>query len=309
MNTINRRQALTAAAIPIFASSVQAKVTDKKSTFGFCLNTSTIRGQKLPVEEEAKLAAKAGYNGFEPWIFELDAYSRSGKSLKDLGKLFADLGLQVPSAIGFAKWIAEDEKVRKAGLEEAKRDMDKLQQIGGQRMAAPPIGATDVSGMDMLKIAERFRVLVELGEQMGIIPECEHWGHSKTLSRLGEVTLVAMESKRPKAVLLPDIFHLFKGGSDFEGLKMLRGESIGIFHMNDYPKDLPRERIKDADRIFPGDGIAPLNTVLKTLHQIGYQGFLSLELFNPEYYKRDAFQVIKTGLEKMKEQVAKSEVS
>lgn len=90
---------------------------------------------------------------------------------------------------------------------------------------------------------------------------------------------------------------------------MLRGESIGIFHMNDYPKDLPRERIKDADRIFPGDGIAPLNTVLKTLHQIGYQGFLSLELFNPEYYKRDAFQVIKTGLEKMKEQVAKSEVS
>lgn len=198
MNTINRRQALTAAAIPIFASSVQAKVTDKKSTFGFCLNTSTIRGQKLPVEEEAKLAAKAGYNGFEPWIFELDAYSRSGKSLKDLGKLFADLGLQVPSAIGFAKWIAEDEKVRKAGLEEAKRDMDKLQQIGGQRMAAPPIGATDVSGMDMLKIAERFRVLVELGEQMGIIPECEHWGHSKTLSRLGKSPLSLWNLNDPR---------------------------------------------------------------------------------------------------------------
>jgi sugar phosphate isomerase/epimerase len=303
---ITRRQILATATLPLLATTVHAQIPPKKEPFGYCLNTSTIRGQNLPVEEEAKLAAKAGYTGFEPWIRELDDYVKRGKSLKDLGKLFSDLGLQIPSSIGFAKWIVEDEKARQAGLDEAKRDMEKLQLIGGKRMAAPPIGATDLSGLDLLKIAERFRALAELGEKMNIQPECEHWGHSKTLRRLGEVALVAMESHHSKVCVLPDIFHLYKGGSDFDGLKLLKGSAIGIFHMNDYPKDFPRDKIKDADRIYPGDGIAPLTDVLKILREIGYEGFLSLELFNPTYYKQDAFQVIKTGLEKMKEQVAQS---
>ena len=38
--------------------------------------------------------------------------------------------------------------------------------------------------------------------------------------------------------------------------------------------------------------------MFRTLRDIGYRGMLSLELFNPEYYKRDAFEVVKTGLDK-----------
>jgi sugar phosphate isomerase/epimerase len=81
---------------------------------------------------------------------------------------------------------------------------------------------------------------------------------------------------------------------------MLQGKAIGIFHVNDYPKDKDRGVIKDADRVYPGDGIAPLNEILRTLRDIGYRGMLSLELFNPEYYKQDAFEVVKTGLAKTK---------
>ena len=305
--SITRREALAVAALPLVADGTSARMPAKPPASQFCLNTSTIRGQNLPVEREAELAAQAGYTGFEPWIRELDNYVKRGKSLKDLGKQLSDLGLQVPSSIGFAKWIVEDDKARQAGLDEAKRDMEKVQLIGGKRMAAPPSGATDVAGLDLLKIADRFRALLELGDSMGIQPECEVWGFSKTLKRLGEIALVAVESKHSKACLLPDIYHLYKGGSDFEGLKLLRGSAIGIFHLNDYPKDISCEKIKDADRVYPGDGIAPLTDVLKTLRQIGYEGFLSLELFNPTYYKQDALHVLKTGLEKMKDQVAKSE--
>jgi sugar phosphate isomerase/epimerase len=56
--------------------------------------------------------------------------------------------------------------------------------------------------------------------------------------------------------------------------------------------------IKDADRVFPGDGVAPLAETFRILRDIGYRGMLSLELFNPEYYKRDAFEVVRTGLDK-----------
>lgn len=307
--TPNRRDWLKATPLALGATlaagSATAKESDKQNPFQFCLNTSTIRGQKLGVEEEARIAAKAGYQGFEPWIGELDDYVKKGGSLKDLGKKIADLGLQVPSSIGFAEWIVDDEARRKKGLEEAKRNMEMVQTIGGKRLAAPPVGATNQTNLDLLAAADRYRALIEVGVKMGVTPEVEVWGFSKSLKRLGETVLVAMESLHPAACLLPDVYHLYKGGSDFAGLKLLRGSSIGIFHMNDYPK-IERGKIVDANRVYPGDGIAPFKEILKTLAEIGYRGMLSLELFNPEYWKQDAFLVAQTGLKKMQDVVQAS---
>ncbi|OYW33991.1 MAG: hypothetical protein B7Z51_00240 [Methyloversatilis sp. 12-65-5] len=42
--------------------------------FRYCLNTSTIREQKLGIVAEVELAAKVGYDGIEPWIRELDDF-------------------------------------------------------------------------------------------------------------------------------------------------------------------------------------------------------------------------------------------
>jgi sugar phosphate isomerase/epimerase len=70
--------------------------------------------------------------------------------------------------------------------------------------------------------------------------------------------------------------------------------------MNDYPADPPREKITDAHRVYPGDGVAPLVEMLRDLRRLGFSGFLSLELFNRDYWKQDALLVAKTGLAKMK---------
>jgi sugar phosphate isomerase/epimerase len=292
--------ALSTAAVAATAVNPTAKAADSTEPFGYSFNTSTIRGQKVPIDEEVKLAAKAGYNAIEPWIAELHAYVTKGGNLKDLGKLIGDQGLKVESSIGFARWIVDDDLERQKGLDEAKRDMEMVLAIGGQRIAAPPAGATEKPIAKLEVIADRYRKLAELGAQIGVIPEAEVWGFSKTMSRLAETVLIAMESGHPKACVLPDIYHLFKGGSGFESLHFLQGKAIGIFHVNDYPKDKDRATIKDADRVYPGDGVAPLKDVFRTLRDIGYRGMLSLELFNPDYYKQDAFEVVKTGLAKTK---------
>jgi len=210
------------------------------------------------------------------------------------------------SGIGFAKWIVDDDAQRAAGMEQAKGDMDKLRRIGCTRMAAPPTGATRQTDMNLFKAAERYRKLLEFGDQMGVLPQVEVWGFSKTMSRLGETTLVAIESGHPKASILPDVYHIYKGGSDFAGLNLLHGSAIQVFHMNDYPGDPPRPTIGDAHRVYPGDGVAPLNQILKTLDSNGFSGFLSLELFNRDYWKQPADQVVQTGLKKMKQAVAKA---
>jgi sugar phosphate isomerase/epimerase len=299
---LSRRDVLAMSTAAVAASALPSTspAADSAEPFGYCFNTSTVRGQKLPVEEIAKLASKAGYGGIEPWIMELQDYTKRGGSLKDLGKLLSDLGLSVESAIGFAKWIVDDDLERQKGLDEAKRDIEMVKTIGGKRLAAPPAGATDKHMADLRVVADRYRALAELGAKFDLVPEAEVWGFSKTMSQLGDAVCVAMESGHPKACVLPDIFHLYKGGSGYDSLKLISGKAIGIFHMNDYPKDKDRAFIKDADRVFPGDGVAPLADVFRTLRDSGYRGMLSLELFNPEYYKRDAYEVVKTGIDKMR---------
>jgi sugar phosphate isomerase/epimerase len=127
------------------------------ASFRYCFNTSTIRGQKLSLPEEIDIAARAGYHALEPWIGEIETYARQDGSLADLKKQISDLGLTVESAIGFAEWIVDDDARRTKGLEQARRDMDLVQQIGGKRIAAPPAGATDVSDIDYLPSAiERY---------------------------------------------------------------------------------------------------------------------------------------------------------
>jgi 2-keto-myo-inositol isomerase len=273
--------------------------------FTYCLNTATIRGQGLSIAEEVALAAKAGYGAIEPWINELERHVEYGGNLRDLGTRISDSGLRVASAIGFAEWIVEDEGQRKKGLERARRDMELVRQIGGSYIAAPPAGATKVE-IALLRAAERYRALLEIGTKIGVIPELELWGSSRTLSRLGETALVAIESGHPRACILADVFHLYKGGSDFGGLRLLSSAALPTLHFNDYPAKPPRTEITDAQRVYPGDGVAPLARVLRDLRESGCRCALSLELFNRDYWKQDALTVLRTGLERMRAAVRPS---
>lgn len=311
---IQRRQAIGAAAVSLLASggpnttlAAQAGPDPQASQrIRYCLNTSTIRGQKLPVPEQVDVAAKSGYDAIEPWMGDLHQYVGAGGSVGDLKKQIADAGMTVESAIGFAEWIVDDDARRAAGLENAKRDMDLIRSIGGTRIAAPPSGATQQSGLDLLEAAKRYRSLLELGDKLDVTPQVEVWGFSKSLSKLGETALVAIEARHPRACILPDVYHLYKGGSDFAALRMLSGQAVQVFHMNDYPADPPRDGIADKDRVYPGDGVAPLTAILRDLFSAGFGGVLSLELFNPHYWRQDPLVVAKTGLEKMKAAVARA---
>ncbi|HEX3314297.1 MAG TPA: sugar phosphate isomerase/epimerase family protein [Gemmataceae bacterium] len=288
------------AAVSVAAAQPAAEPARPRDPFMYCLNTSTIRGQNLPITEEVDIAARAGYQAIEPWINELERYVQQGGNLRDLARRIRDAGLVVPSAIGFMDWVVDDETRRRRGLEVARRAMDMVQQIGGRRLAAPPVGATDQTDLNLMRAAERYRALLEVGARIGVVPQCEVWGFSKALGRLGECVMVAVETGHPQACVLADVYHLHKGGSGFAGLHLLSGDALQIFHMNDYPAEPGRDAITDAHRVYPGDGVAPLRQMIRDLRRVGFQGVLSLELFNRDYWRQDALAVARTGLDKMR---------
>ena len=49
----------------------------------------------------------------------------------------------------------------------------------------------------------------------------------------------------------------------------------------------------------PGDGVGPLEEIERLALAQGYEGFVSLELFNPALWEQDPAEVAKIGLEKM----------
>ena len=280
--------------------STAAKPKKGKHNFTFCLNTSTIRKQNIGLMAEIETAAKAGFDGIEIWMNTLEQYVKGGGQLADVKKKSSDLGIVIEDSIGFAKWIVDDAAERAMAMEQLKREMDMLAQIGCKRIAAPPFGATTGSSIDLNKAAERFYKVVELGKEMGVLPQLELWGFSKNLHLFGETLFVASESGHPDAIILPDVYHLFRGGSPFEALSMIAGNKMQMFHMNDFPVGADKNTITDAMRVMPGDGAAPFKEILGILHQKNAPIVLSLEIFNEDVWKMDALAACQMGLEKMK---------
>ncbi len=279
---------------------------EKGQRIRYCLNMSTIqnKGQKIDVQEQIRIAAKAGYNGVELWLRDIQKFTEAGGKLGELRRQISDAGLTVDSAIAFGKWLVDDDTARKQGLEECGRDMEIIRELGGRRIAAPPTGMTDKPLMNLDVAGERYRALLEVGRARECTPQIEVWGHSTNCYSLKQVLYICAAAQHPDACILPDVYHLYKGGSDFSDLGLLAGPKVQCFHMNDYPATPPRKEIKDEHRVYPGDGIAPLKSILKTMIDSGFAGALSLELFNREYWQQDPQAVASTGLAKMKAAVA-----
>lgn len=253
------------------------------------------------------MVARAGWQGIEPWISELEAVDKQPGGLEQLAKQLSDLGLAMPSAIGFSQWIVDDNAQRKAGLEDARRCMRLVRRAGGKRIAAASIGAhtpeSRVIPNDV--IAERFAALAAIGREEGIEPELELWGFSTNLKRLDTVKQVYRMASAAGSSMLLDTYHLYKGESDLASLSDIKATELGVFHVNDYP-DMAPASIADKDRVFPLDGIAPGGKIIRQLRKSGWDGYVSLELFNPEYDQLPIELVIRTGLEKTKTLLAQS---
>lgn len=271
--------------------------------FKLCLNTSTIRPASL--EEKIDVAAQAGYDAIELWTDPLEKYEANGGSLEDLGKRIRDKGLEVVNIIGLWNCMpAEDEK-RPQALKDVRRRLEIARQVGSKHFAAVP--TPDRPDIEILWAAERYRELLEIGEEYGVTPAVEFVGFFKGINRLGEAVAIALEADHPDACLIADTFHLFRGGSGFNGIRHLAGDFIVVFHFNDAPADPPREQQGDKHRVLPGDGILPLVQLLRDLKRIAFTGALSLELFNRDLWSKPPLEVAQTGIEKMKRLVAAAE--
>lgn len=262
-------------------------------SYTLALNTSTIRPASLM--DKIRIAGEAGYDAIELWNDDLTAYVEKGGTLAEVRRALADNNLTVPSVIALHGWIDSQGDDYTKALDVAKFRMEQAAEVGAPHIVASP--PRQIVDLDLA--ADRYTELLEIGSNFNIKPAMEFLGFVDGINDIRSAWQIVVDAGRPEGTIVLDPFHIFRGGSKLEDMEAIPGESIAIFHFNDAP-DMPRETQTDADRVYPGDGILDLKAMLTILKKSGYQGTISLELFNPGLWEQDPLTVARTGLEKMR---------
>ncbi|REE69538.1 sugar phosphate isomerase/epimerase [Paenibacillus taihuensis] len=267
--------------------------------FQTSLNASTLFPYKLNVLEQIAIAGEAGYEGIELWVSEIESYLAGGGTAEAIREALSGHNVAFVNAIAFFKWADENEAVREEAFAQAERELRMLAELGCRAAAAPPFG--DVANVGLEDMGRHFARLSALAREIGIDVYVEFWGRASQLYTANQALEVMRASGLADAQMLLDPFHMYTGGSAVDDLKGLKGSQIGIMHANDYPASPSRETITDAERVFPGEGIAPSKEIAETLYASGYRGFLSLELFIADFGSQTALETAVKGLRTLKE--------
>jgi 2-keto-myo-inositol isomerase len=101
---------------------------------------------------------------------------------------------------------------------------------------------------------------------------------------------VVQETNRPNLGIIVDTAHFYAGGSTLESIKQVDPKRLVVLHINDV-EDVPKPDITDGHRLYPGEGVIPLQDILGAVRATGWDGVLSVELFREEYWRQDPLAV------------------
>lgn len=263
-------------------------------SFTLCLNTSTIRPQ--PLLDKIRLTAAAGFEAIELWINDIYEFIGQGGEARDIEQALADHGLPVLSMIAARGWGEAIDVEYPLMLDEVKRRLELCARFGSPWLVCSPPRLS----CDLDQIARRYQDILELGRQFRVKPTFEYISFFGSVFQLKQAWQIVQQVDDPDATLILDAFHSWNSNSTLDDLRSIPGERISHYHIDDAHPTIPATRQTDPDRVMLGEGVIDLRAEIQVLREIGYQGAVSLELFNRQLWAEDPSEVLKTGIERMR---------
>ncbi len=244
------------------------------------------------LETDIKAASAAGFDLIEIWAAKLREYLKA-KTTADL-KEFLDENNLEPYSINSIEHItfrtAEDYANIKAETEELSKIAE---EIGCPYIVVVP-GKLPAGATKEEITEESVRVLNELGDiadKYNVSLAFEFLGQTDcSVQTLDFCSEIVEKVNRENIGNVLDTFHFYAGNSTFEAIDNLKPEKLFIFHIND-AENLPKAELTDAQRLYPGEGILPIKEIKARFDKIGYNRMVSIEIFRPEYWNENPFEV------------------
>ncbi len=264
------------------------------------LNGATTGQTDLQIDLAA--AATAGYAAVEIRDAKLDAYLRAGGSLAGVRALCLNAGLAVASLNAL-----EDATLAEGAVRQDVFNRCRQLCAWAAALACPYVVAVPsfLAGQDPQAVRDQtvdaLQHLAAASREYGVRIGFEFLGFPTCSVRTLAAALDAIQTAGDPAVgVVIDAFHFFAGGSTWQMLEDLDPARLFMVHLDD-AEAVPHGRLTDAHRLLPGDGILPLHEFVQRLRALGYDGVYSLELFRPEYWSWDPFELARVGRRKMEQ--------
>ncbi len=254
--------------------------------------------------EDVNGYADGGCHAMEVWLTKLENHLEK-HSLADTRKLLEDREMTLAAASYQGGLLLSQGEQRKAHYDHFKRRLDLCQSFGIATLLIaadpPPTPPSHGGGRGGIDATGLQRAIVSLTQAaqwaaaFGVRLALEFRGSASFCSSLDTALALIAQCGESNVGVNLDVFHYYTGPSKFEDLALLSPANLAFVQLSDV-LGVPRELAADSDRILPGEGDFALNPIMEHLCAIGYDGWVSLELFNPTLWQLKPAQVAELGL-------------
>jgi 2-keto-myo-inositol isomerase len=271
------------------------------SSAAFALPAVQTGGSKMTLALHQNTSSRAGFRGsLEGWAKAgikqveltnnlLDGFLKS-ETLATARRLLADLGLTPVSGACGVNGLIEPNPNRAAALENFKRRCEMWAELGIPRIYSTTATTIKPAPDDYKAAVDNVREVAQAAAQFKLVAMFEFVRQSTFASTLPTILSITRPAAQPNLGPLFDFYHFWSGNNKLEDIDALRPGEIKHVHFQDVP-DMPREMLDTQTRFIPGDGISPLDAMLRKLADKGYDGALSVELFLPRFSEGDPLEV------------------
>jgi 4-hydroxyphenylpyruvate dioxygenase len=239
--------------------------------------TVSISGDFL---EKLSAIAAGGFDGIE--IFENDFLAFDG-SPRDVGRMVRDAGLQITLFQPFRDFEGMPQPQRARVFDRAERKFDVMQELGTDLMLiCSNVSPLALGGID--RAAADFHELGERAAKRGLRVGYEALAWGKHINDHRDAWEIVRRADHANVGLILDSFHTLARKIDVNSIRSIPCDKIFIVQLADAPLiDMDYLYWSRHFRCMPGQGDLPVKDFMAAVTATGYDGYLSLEIFNDQF--------------------------
>jgi 2-keto-myo-inositol isomerase len=243
--------------------------------------------------EDVANFADAGCRAMEVWLTKLETHLET-HTAAETHKLLDDRQMTLAAASYQGGLLLSQGEQRKAHYDHFRRRLELCQQFGIRTLLVVADFVTQVDQSSLERAAVSLQQAAQWADGFGVRLALEFHGSDTFCASLDTALALVVQSGEANVGINFDVFHYYTGPSKFEDLALLTPERLAFVQLCDLT-GVPRELATDADRVLPGDGDFQLDSIVQRFRDIGYNGWVSLELMNPDLWKMNPVQVAEIG--------------
>ncbi|MFT4183338.1 MAG: bifunctional sugar phosphate isomerase/epimerase/4-hydroxyphenylpyruvate dioxygenase family protein [Rhizobium sp.] len=232
------------------------------------------------LKQKLDAIAKAGFDGVE--IFEND-FLAFDESPRDIGRIVRDYGLEITLFQPFRDFEGMPEPLRSRTFDRAERKFDIMQEMGTDLvLVCSNVSTAALGGLD--RAAADFHELGERAAKRGLRVGYEALAWGRHINDHRDAWEIVRRADHPNIGLILDSFHTLSRKISVDSIRSIPKEKIFIIQLADAPLiDMDLLYWSRHFRNMPGEGELPVLDFMRAVAATGYDGYLSLEIFNDQF--------------------------